>query len=820
MVTLNFNLFHRLKDRLNEHATLLSIIFMAAGITFLTVALISIFLNIYNPALISSVINGSEVSLLIFTGVLLIGVSRIFYNEPKGLNIVAHITVISIIIWIMYLFIFFYVRIMALSPSRTPFYISFLSNLQNSVIVESLRILLISALITYAVTFFFLFLFSRSLAKFSPITLGIGLIFGLTLVGDIMTGTMNNEFYGNLVSISGSNVMENFLTFSIILISLGLTVAFISYFFPKVNFLKLFFTLLIMALLLQLAFFYETSIAYLSGTLYDFMHSRYFISPVIEGCLEILLYAVICFIALEFSGSIKNRRSILELLSILIPVSGIAFIMLIVLKLIGSSVFTGYISINAGSAMVLYFMLIFTGTLTIFFSRTKLNKHGNFYPVVFPILILAIPMIGMFSINNTMNFQILLIYTIIIITSAIFIADTLSIVLSSLKLPVMGKLSISYIVEEADINVPEVEEKPSDQVIIDDTVRKPIPKYWIGKRIWGYPINEINDSFDPSFFHLFGVSSSGTFLRLSILVLKQYSSHGNKLAFDNNIIGLMERRFNGLTKLNGIKNIQQVLEIHSNSAALYMENQDNYKDAPPVVILEYIERRELTSLDWSLGDLKSRQVFFKVVMDILSSLEKAHSMGIIHGNICLSNVFIGGNTRLSEFSQVIGSDPNLDSLILSGNIWVKLGGFGGEVFDPYQYKEIFGFIPYYHPPEYAVRNLPAASSWDIYEISCLMYELLSGNIRHNNRKGNLWARINFIRAKIGNDSLYDTLEPMIADLGRFKLQPLYEINKNVSIDLWNAIRKGLDPNPKLRFESISEMKETIVTIFRENYRIG
>ena len=130
-------------------------------------------------------------------------------------------------------------------------------------------------------------------------------------------------------------------------------------------------------------------------------------------------------------------------------------------------------------------------------------------------------------------------------------------------------------------------------------------------------------------------------------------------------------------------------------------------------------------------------------------------MGIIHGNICLLNVFIGSNTRLSEFSQVIGSDPNLDSFILSENIGVKIRGFGGEAFDPYEYKEIFGFIPYYHPPEYAVRNLPVTSSWDIYETSCLMYELLSGNIRHNNRKGNLWARINFIRAKIGNDSLYD-----------------------------------------------------------------
>ena len=207
-------------------------------------------------------------------------------------------------------------------------------------------------------------------------------------------------------------------------------------------------------------------------------------------------------------------------------------------------------------------------------------------------------------------------------------------------------------------------------------------------------------------------------------------------------------------------------------------------------------------------------------MDILSSLEKAHNMGIIHGNICLLNVFIGSNTRLSEFSQVIGSDQILNNLVLSENIGVKIRGFGGEAFDPYEYKEIFGFIPYYYPPEYAVRNLPASPSWDIYEINCLMYELLSGGVNQNNAKGNLWARINFIRTKIGNSSLYDTMEQMISDIGRFKLQPLYELNKNVSIDLWNAIKKGMEPNHNLRFESISEMKETFVTLFRESYRIG
>jgi serine/threonine protein kinase len=64
------------------------------------------------------------------------------------------------------------------------------------------------------------------------------------------------------------------------------------------------------------------------------------------------------------------------------------------------------------------------------------------------------------------------------------------------------------------------------------------------------------------------------------------------------------------------------------------------------------------------------------------------------------------------------------------------------------------------------------------------------------------------------------MEQMIADVGRFWIQPLYEINKNVSPDLWNAVKKGLEPNPKSRFSSISEMKQIIITVFRENYRIN
>ena len=87
-------------------------------------------------------------------------------------------------------------------------------------------------------------------------------------------------------------------------------------------------------------------------------------------------------------------------------------------------------------------------TITIFFSRAKVSDKGNFSPILFPLLILVVPMLGSYSIRTALNFQILLIYTIIIITSAVFIADTLSILLSKVKSPVMGKLTISYIVNE------------------------------------------------------------------------------------------------------------------------------------------------------------------------------------------------------------------------------------------------------------------------------------------------------------------------------------------------------------------------------------
>ncbi len=816
---MNLKHFDRLSEESNWQASRFAIIFLSAGIFLIALSFLTIFLDIYRPALISSIITSKEVPFLIFIGVLLIGVSQIFSNDPRRLNIITLVTVISLLTWVIYLFLFFYARVNALSASKTSFYISLESSLQNSLIIESLRIFLISSLVTYTITFSLLFLFSKSLIKFSPFTLGIGLIFGLILVGDVVAGTVNSEFYESLMNINGINIIEEFSTFSVILISLAVTVAFISYFFPKLNFFKLFFTMLIMGLLLQLAFFYETSIAYVSGELYNFLHGRYIVDTFVLGFIEILIFGVLCYIALEFSVSIKNKRSIMELLSILTPVFGTAFILLIMLKLIGSSLFMGSISINVGPALVLYFVVIVTATITIFFSRAKVSDKGNFSPILFPLLILVVPMLGSYSIRTALNFQILLIYTIIIITSAVFIADTLSILLAKVKSPVMGKLTISYIVNEDDFSTPVQEEKPSEQIIIDDTVKKPIPTYWIGKKIWDHMITETDNSFDPSFFYLSGITSSKKFRKFSIMVLKQYSSHGIKLAFDSNILNLMEKRFNGLKKLNEVQNVQQALEIHFKPASVYLEDTENYKNAPPVVIMEDIQKIELTSLDFSLGTLKSKQVFLKVIMEILTVLEKAHSVGIIHGNISKSTVFIESNGRASEFLNVYESDHILDNLVLSNNIRVKLGGFGGEPFEPYLYREIFGFIPYYYPPEYAVKNLLSGQSWDIYELSCLIYDLLSEKIGKGNGNISLMERRNFIMTKIGNNSLYDSLEQMTSDIGRFWIQPLYEINKNVSPDLWNAVKKGLEPNPKSRFSSISEMKQIIITVFRENYRL-
>ena len=105
-------------------------------------------------------------------------------------------------------------------------------------------------------------------------------------------------------------------------------------------------------------------------------------------------------------------------------------------------------------------------------------------------------------------------------------------------------------------------------------------------------------------------------------------------------------------------------------------------------------------------------------------------------------------------------------------------------------------------------------------MSCLLYELLSGNADKKVENRNIWSRNNFIRTKRGNNGFYDTLGQMIGDIERFPIEPLYSINKNVSIDLWNIIKKGLNPDPKLRFSSIAEMKESINNVLRENYGLG
>ena len=658
-------------------------LFLYLGVVLLFISLIFLIVNVFYVAVIPFRISDNSSAIIFFSGILLAGLSQMFYNEPKRLILSLVLLTASLTVWVLYLAVFFYVHISVILYSNKAFYVPVQNEMTTPVVLDYLRYFIIASIVTYAATLLILLGIRRSFEKFPPVCLAVGLVLILVFTGDALGGMVNGELFQNLLLINGGNILESFISFSIIIISLGITVAFVSIFFPRIGFLKLFLTIFAITLLFQFALFYEASIEFSSITLYYILQGKAIFNSIIRGIIEICIYAGVSLLALDFSSSVRKKSSLMGLLSVVIPVFGTAFILLIILKLIGSSLFIGNISINVGAALILYFALIITATISIFFSRTKASDKGNFSPVLFPLLILAVPILGSYSFRTALNFQILLIYTIIIITSAIFIADTLSILLSKVQSPVMGRLSISYIVNEEDFSKPDQVEKPSEQIIIDDTVKKPVPAYWVGRKIWDHTITDTDNSFDPSFFHLFGISSSRSLRKLSIMVLKQYSSHGIKLAFDSNILDLMEKRFNGLKKLNEIQDAQQVLEIHFKSASSYMENAENYKNAPPVVIMEDIQKIDLTLLDFSMGTLKSKQVFFKVIMEILNVLEKAHSMGIIHGNICKSTVLIESSGRASEFSNVVGSDHILDNLLLSDYIRVKLGNFGGESFEPY-----------------------------------------------------------------------------------------------------------------------------------------
>lgn len=163
-----------------------------------------------------------------------------------------------------------------------------------------------------------------------------------------------------------------------------------------------------------------------------------------------------------------------------------------------------------------------------------------------------------------------------------------------------------------------------------------------------------------------------------------------------------------------------------------------------------------------------------MIIQACESIDYAHNMGIIHGNLNPQNFHITheGSLKISNF----GIYQNL-----SGNTKVKALNFK-------QFR--------YLSPE-QLENWPVTSQSDIYSLGVILYELITGKVIYS----------------------APTMEEMVDQVVAGKFTPVLELAPNIPEELAQAIEKSLAKEPADRFDDINALKRAIYKFIIQGNKI-
>ncbi|MBX9720350.1 MAG: serine/threonine-protein kinase, partial [Candidatus Obscuribacterales bacterium] len=199
---------------------------------------------------------------------------------------------------------------------------------------------------------------------------------------------------------------------------------------------------------------------------------------------------------------------------------------------------------------------------------------------------------------------------------------------------------------------------------------------------------------------------------------------------------------------------------HPNIVPVYYFGSEN---GIPFIVMGFVEGKTLSEVQ-SSQNLDESQIR-KIILQLADALEHAHGFAIVHRDIKPGNVIFDADEHvmLMDFgiSKLLGDDSELAKLTQSGAI---IGS------------------PFYTAPEQCLgKGLDARS--DIYSLSCLAYELVSGSPPF-----------------VGENS-FDTFNLHATA----NAKPLTTCSQNLK----NAISKGMEKKPESRFQSAKEFAEVL-----------
>lgn len=196
----------------------------------------------------------------------------------------------------------------------------------------------------------------------------------------------------------------------------------------------------------------------------------------------------------------------------------------------------------------------------------------------------------------------------------------------------------------------------------------------------------------------------------------------------------------------------------------------------PYIVMELMTGKTLKDLSQDSGPMPVNKAI-QVIMDVLDGLEEAHSHGLIHRDIKPGNCYLesNGRVKLGDFGLARSVDDSSDL--------TRTGDFVGT--------------PLFASPE-QVKGLPIDVRTDIYSVCATLYFLLAGQAPFaGSTPTNVIAKI------VSEDPV-----------------PLRKLNPHVPVLLERIVMRGLNRDRKLRFQTVTELKEALEPFVRGRHAIA
>ena len=197
----------------------------------------------------------------------------------------------------------------------------------------------------------------------------------------------------------------------------------------------------------------------------------------------------------------------------------------------------------------------------------------------------------------------------------------------------------------------------------------------------------------------------------------------------------------------------------------------------PFVIMDMLKGRSLDEIIKSEGPMSPERAE-KIFLQICKGLEHAHRNNVIHRDLKPANVMLLEDS--DDFVKVVD---------------FGLAKIGQDEFKLTRSGEVWGSPIYMSPEQCKAQGCDARS--DVYSLGVLMYETLTG------------------KPPFGAGNLYEIYKGHITE----PPQTFAQMNPSVKVpaDFEKLVMRALSKEPENRFQSMTELKEELRTLYGGNY---